>query len=172
MEWRDRVKEMKRVPANEILPHPRNWRKHSDDQASALRDVLDDVGIADVLICFENSDRQLQLIDGHLRQDEFGDQLIPVIVLDVDETEALKILATLDPLAGMAEMDAVLLKDILDEVELDGEGVLALIDTLNVIVPDFQPTPEDDEPKRLDELSPINVICPKCQHEFDTRSLD
>ena len=45
------------------------------------------------------------LIDGHLRAETTPDQLVPVLVLDVDENESHKLLATLDPLAAMAETD-------------------------------------------------------------------
>ncbi len=43
------------------------------------------------------------LMDGHLRAETTADQLVPVLVLDANEAEANKLLATLDPLAGMAE---------------------------------------------------------------------
>jgi len=32
---RDRIKELRRVPANALLPNPRNWRDHNDDQRHA-----------------------------------------------------------------------------------------------------------------------------------------
>ena len=40
------------------------------------------------------------LVDGHLRAETTPDAIVPVLVLDVDEAEADKILLTLDPLAG------------------------------------------------------------------------
>ena len=43
----------------------------------------------------------LQLIDGHLRAETTPDQPVPVLVLDVDEEEASKILATHDPLIAL-----------------------------------------------------------------------
>ena len=42
------------------------------------------------------------LIDGHLRAETTPDAVVPVLVLDVDEAEADKILLTHDPLAAMA----------------------------------------------------------------------
>ena len=40
------------------------------------------------------------LIDGHLRAETAPDMMVPVLVLDVTEEEADKLLLTLDPLAG------------------------------------------------------------------------
>ena len=34
---RDRVKELVRVPAGELVPSPQNWRTHSTKQRRALR---------------------------------------------------------------------------------------------------------------------------------------
>ena len=56
-------------------------------------------------------DGRLMLIDGHLRAETTPDQLVPVLVLDVDENESNKLLATLDPLAAMAETDKGAFKD-------------------------------------------------------------
>lgn len=43
---RDRVKEFRRIPANELIPNPKNWRTHPEDQRKALRGVLAEVGFA------------------------------------------------------------------------------------------------------------------------------
>ncbi len=51
------------------------------------------------------TDAGLVLIDGHLRAEIADDQELPVLVLDVSAEEADKILATFDPLTGMAEED-------------------------------------------------------------------
>lgn len=42
---------------------------------------------------------------------------MPVLILDVTEEEADKLLATVDPLAAMAETDDVMLKSLLDEID-------------------------------------------------------
>ena len=38
MKIRDRIKELRRVKASELLPHPKNWRTHPQEQADAMRD--------------------------------------------------------------------------------------------------------------------------------------
>ena len=98
---RDRVKELRRVPASQLLEHPRNWRRHPEAQSAAMRGVLAEIGFADAVIARETPDG-LMLIDGHLRRDVMGDQEVPVLVVDVTAEEADKMLLTLDPLAMMA----------------------------------------------------------------------
>ncbi len=44
--FRDRIKKLRRVPARELIPNPRNWRRHPARQAAALRSVLEEVGYA------------------------------------------------------------------------------------------------------------------------------
>ena len=98
---KDRVKELRRVKASELIANPRNWRRHPKDQADAMRGVLAEIGFADALLV-RGTPEGLQLIDGHLRADITGDTPVPVLVLDVTEAEADKLLVTLDPLAAMA----------------------------------------------------------------------
>jgi DNA modification methylase len=117
MKIRDRISELRRVPASELRPNPKNWRTHPKAQADALKGVLAEVGIADAVLARELEDGTLMLLDGHLRVETMGDQILPVLVLDVDEAEGDKVLATLDPLAAMAESDAAKLDAILREVD-------------------------------------------------------
>src|SRR3990170_1231517 len=102
MQVRDRIKELRRVRAAELRPNPRNWRTHPSQQQDALRGVLAEVGYADALLARELPDGSLMLVDGHLRAETTPEAIVPVLVLDVDEQEADKILLTLDPLAAMA----------------------------------------------------------------------
>src|SRR5439155_10354071 len=101
----DRVIELIRVRAVDLEPNPRNWRRHPPRQRAALRGLLRDIGYADALLARRDGDR-LVLIDGHLRQSLDPDQVVPVLVLDVTESEADTLLASLDPLAALATADA------------------------------------------------------------------
>ena len=65
---RDRIVDLRRVLASELVPHPENWRTHPERQRRVLADLLAEVGIADAVIAFEREDGRLQLIDGHLRE--------------------------------------------------------------------------------------------------------
>jgi len=50
---RDRIRELRRVPARELLPAENNWRRHPKSQADALRGVLAEIGIADAVLARE-----------------------------------------------------------------------------------------------------------------------
>ena len=127
MKIRDRIRELRRVPAGDLRPNPKNWRTHPEAQADALRGVLAEVGIADAVLARELPDGSLMLIDGHLRVETMPTETVPVLILDVDEAEADKILATLDPLAAMAEADAVKLDAILREIDTGSEALQKML---------------------------------------------
>lgn len=127
MQIRDRIKELRRVPAADLRPNPKNWRKHPGAQRDALKGVLDEIGIANAMIARPLEDGSLMLIDGHLRKDALGQELVPVLVLDVDEQEADKLLATLDPLAALATADAMQLDSLLREVQTGNAAVQQML---------------------------------------------
>ena len=72
----------------------------------ALRALLTEIGYADALIARELPDGQLQLIDGHLRAETTPDEQVPVLVLDVTEEEADKLLADAGSVGGDGRVDA------------------------------------------------------------------
>jgi len=130
MEIRDRVMEFRRVLARDLVPNPKNWRRHPKVQADALRGLLGEIGNADALLVRELRDGRLQLIDGHLRAETMPDDEVPVLVLDLDEAESDKLLLTLDPLASMASADGERLGALLDSVRTDDPAIQALLDDL------------------------------------------
>jgi DNA modification methylase len=118
---------LRRVPAKDLLPNPKNWRRHPKLQVDALRGLLDEIGYADALLVRELPDGKLMLIDGHLRAETTPDAQVPVLVLDLDEKESDKLLLTLDPLAAMAESDAERITALLQTVRTDSEAVESLL---------------------------------------------
>src|SRR6266478_3601337 len=116
---RDRIKELRRVKAKELLANPKNWRRHPKAQAEALRGLLGEIGYADALLARELPDGRLMLIDGHLRAEITPNMMLPVLVLGVTEAEADKLLLTLDPLAGLAQADAERIEELLATVKTD-----------------------------------------------------
>lgn len=68
--------------------------------------MLDEVGIAAPLTAYysEAANGALTLIDGHLRLSTGS--AWPTDILDVSDAEARLLLAALDPLAALAEVDA------------------------------------------------------------------
>jgi DNA modification methylase len=75
----------------------------------------------------ELPDGRLQLIDGHLRAETTPNATVPVLILDVTESEADKILLTLDPLAAMAEADTEKISQLLQTVRFDSLAVEELL---------------------------------------------
>jgi hypothetical protein len=127
MNIRNRVKSLRMVPASDLRPNPKNWRTHPKAQQDALRGVLAEVGLADACLARELPDGSLMLIDGHLRAETLGDGDVPVLVLDVNEAEADKLLATLDPLAAMANSDAMQLDALLRTVQTGSEELQQML---------------------------------------------
>jgi len=167
MQIRDRIKELRRVPASDLRPNPKNWRTHPEAQANALRGVLAEVGIADAVIARELEDGSLMLLDGHLRVETMGETIIPVLILDVDEAEGDKILATLDPLAAMAETDAAKLDAILREVDT---GSAELQQMLAALADEAGLYPEEKNESSTGEENPKRKAkCPGCGLEFAPR---
>lgn len=89
-----------------------------------MKGVLAEIGMADALLVRETPDG-LMLIDGHLRADIISDEQVPVLVLDLDEAEADMLLATLDPLAAMAEASRGKLEELLNSLQSSGTTMVA-----------------------------------------------
>lgn len=135
---RDRIIGLERVKASTLRPHPLNFRRHPEPQRAALRGLLAEIGFADAVLVRRSEDGALTILDGHLRVEEMGDADVPVLILDVDAHEAEKMLATLDPLAAMADTDAAVLADLLARVETQDDGVRAMLQALTPDAPDFE----------------------------------
>jgi DNA modification methylase len=163
---RDRIKDLRRVRAGDLKPHPKNWRVHPESQKNALRGLLAEIGYADTLLTRELSDGSLQLIDGHLRAETTPDSLVPVLVTDLTEEEAEKVLLTLDPLAAMAAADKDNLQALLSSLQFESPDVAAMVEALaqeckidlpalacsGQTDPDAIPAPPDHPITRLGDL--------------------
>src|SRR5262249_26133550 len=138
------IKELRRVPARDLLPNPKNWRTHPPAQRDALKGLLAELGYCDALLARELADGRLQLIDGHLRAETTPDMDVPVLVLDVTEAEVDKLLATLDPLASLAQANAEALTALLASVDTDSPAVQDLLKDLAAghLAPFFDPGPQ------------------------------
>ena len=169
MQIRDRIRELRRVRASQLRPHPKNWRTHPASQQDALRGVLAEIGYADALLVRQLEDGTLELIDGHLRAETTPEMEVPVLVLDLDEQEAAKLLALHDPLAAMAEPDEDLLADLLADVETDNDAVRGLLDGMLA-----EPGPLEEAelqlPPEMQVLETYQVVV-ECEDEAQQKSL-
>jgi DNA modification methylase len=128
---RDRVIELVRIPANTVKPHPGNWRTHSPEQREVLRGMFDEVGFAGALIAYDDPEWGMTLIDGHLRQEEVdARRKVPVLKLDLTRDEAMKMLATYDPVGAMAGLNEDRLRALLGSVSVASDNVRAMLDSL------------------------------------------
>ena len=126
-----------------ILFNPRNWRIHPLNQQDALKGVLEEVGWVQQVII---NKRTGNLIDGHLRCQlaaRDGNKTIPVLYVDIDEAEEELVLATLDPIAGMAATDKQKLDELFQDINSDNENVQKLISEIATEHIVNQPTDED-----------------------------
>lgn len=127
--WRNRVKALEYHVAGDILDHPHQWRTHPAKQAEALRDVLDEVGVAGAMLVYasERADGKLVRIDGHGRKDLDPRATWPCLVLDVDDHEADLLLATYDPIGAQAGADAAKLDELLRGVSTGSAALQSLL---------------------------------------------
>jgi hypothetical protein len=128
--WRNRIVGHAEVPPAELVPNPRNWRSHPDDQQRALGGALTEVGwVAEVLV----NQTTGHLVDGHLRVDlalARGEPSVPVTYVELSEDEERLVLASLDPLAAMATAEAEQLATLLAGLDPADHGLRALLDDL------------------------------------------
>lgn len=173
MHVRDRIKALRRVRAADLRPNPRNWRVHPPAQQDALRGILAEIGYAGALLARELPDGSLMLIDGHLRAETTPDAIVPVLVLDVDEVEANKILLTHDPLAALATASDENVRSLLAEVQTESDAVRSLLDSLRPTTAERTALLHDDA-----SVSPRDVPIPEsyqvvveCRDEADQHAV-
>ena len=132
--------------------------------------MFKEVGYVDALIGRELDDGSVELIDGHLRQEMSGNQDVPVLILDVTEAESDLILASFDPITGMADTDKDLLKDLLQNIESDDDDVLTLIDTLETLSELNEP--DDVIPVDIsDSIETTYEVVIECMDEMEQESV-
>lgn len=176
----DRIVGLRRVRASDLIPHPLNWRKHTNAQASALRSMFAEVGFVDALIARE-VDGGLELLDGHLRAETAPTAEVPVLIVDLSDEEAAKVLATLDPISAMASADADKLDELLDGIEFvhaDIQGILGDLASTSPatgeVAEDAVPEPPDkpvSQPGDLWVLGRHRLLCGDATSKADVRRL-
>jgi len=152
------------IDVDQLAENPANWRLHGDEQLDALKGAIDEVGWAGALLYNERTER---IIDGHARK-IISKGKVPVLIGSWSEAEEKVILATLDPLAGMAEANEEALGKLLAEIETENEGLAAMLEEL-AAENGLGPLPEGADGQEFDESCANDVemtICPKCSHEF------
>ena len=150
------------VEAGTLADNPLNWRKHSQEQLQTLRDLLTDEKVGWAGVCLYN-ERTKRLVDGHARKSVSDPkEKIPVLIGDWSEEDEAKILATLDPIAGMATTDAQAYAKLLETVNADS----ALIENLvNATLKAADAMPDEKEkPDAADGPSLPLMECQPFEH--------
>jgi len=126
-QWRSRIVGNGEADPEQLLANPRNWRIHPLSQQNAVSDVLDQVGWVQQVIVNETTGH---LVDGHLRVGlaiSRGETSIPVVYVQLTESEERLVLASLDPLAGLAATDDEMLRDLVADVDASGAALTGLL---------------------------------------------
>lgn len=153
-------------PVESILFNEDNWRIHPLEQQEALEGVFEDVGVAQRIIInmrtspeWGDSQNVQTLVDGHARVKIFAkhhEPTIPALYIDATPREEALILATLDPIGGMAATDKEKLDDLFEMIDTENERVLKMLDEMakRERLDYNKPTLEDVEPQidKADEL--------------------
>jgi hypothetical protein len=128
---RDRVVEMKRIPSSELLPHPANPRHHPSEQKAVMKGILDQIGIADVLVVYKSAraNNRYVIIDGHMRATDFQADW-PCAVTDLTDDEADLLIQAHDQVGQLALTDAQTIRQLKEKAEFDDKSVRMMLDRL------------------------------------------
>jgi hypothetical protein len=175
--WQNRITRYGEKAPDQLLANDKNWRTHPQAQQDALEGALCKVGIVQNVVVNERSGK---MIDGHLRVQmaiSSGQPTVPITYVDLSEEEEALILATIDPVTGLAGTDQKLLDSLITEIRLSDLGMelgMGLNDLLNSLSPDpslAAAESEDEAPavpenpvSRLGDLWLLggHVVCPHC----------
>lgn len=171
---RNRVVRYELVEASRLKPYEGNNKRHSEKQRAIVGEVLERIGFIQCLVV----NQDYVIIDGHLRADIAKDELVPVLVVDVDDVELDELNSVLDYIANMAEdgaqflaLEAALEVERLPEVLRDFVGELAGAHSLLADKPDID---IEDFSQELDVLPEraelVSITCPCCGRAFSVRS--
>lgn len=158
--FRDRIREIQKMKARELLDNAGNWRTHPALQRESLTGVLQEVGKADVLLAYvsRRNGGQLTLFDGHLRKDIDPDEEWTVAITDLDDEEADKMLLVLDPLAGMAGADKTKVDELLERVRTDDLGVREMLRRMEMENDALGDEEDERDEKPVNELPAMELM--------------
>ena len=105
--WRNRIVKRGSADPRTLRANALNWRVHPPEQRAALIEVLDKVGwVREAAIVNQTTGN---MIDGHLRVDvaiERGEKRVPTQYVELSEDEERLVLATLDTITGIEDVES------------------------------------------------------------------
>lgn len=162
--WKNRIVGHGERPADEFNFNPLNYRRHPEAQRDAVRKMLGMVGwVTEVIV----NRRTGNLIDGQARIEEAlrqeSQSLIPYTEVDLSLEEEKAVLATLDPMTGMAETDQEILDQLLADTRIELPELDDLLDVLH------EPPPVKSRTVEFKEQPPRIVI--ECRSKRQQKEL-
>lgn len=154
-QWQNRIIGSGVETPDDLLANPDNWRIHPKHQQDSMKAVLKQVGwVSGVIV----NQRTKFVVDGHLRValaiSEEQEQ-IPVQYVDLDPEEEAIILATFDPLTGLAVADLQMLRGLTEGLDFQSD---ALRRTVTDILNDTRPPTRDDAAPAAGEKPEENAL--------------
>jgi len=132
---RNRISRFENLPAEILDANPLNWRTHPEAQRAAMAGALTELGWCGAVMVRSTGHGRYEVIDGHLRAEQPAGTMVPCLVLDVDEGEARKILASFDPIAAMAGMNGLNLMALMDDTTFENEPLSQMMTALMASIP-------------------------------------
>lgn len=129
---------------DQLLAHPLNWRRHPKAQTDALEGVLSEVGWVQRVIVNRTTGH---VVDGNARVElaiRRGERAVPVLYVELSEAEERLILASIDPIGGLAFTDAEKLDELLGMVSTEDAALRAMLELMAGDEPDADGQTDDD----------------------------
>lgn len=127
--WKNRIVGEGMISASELKANPKNWRTHGDQQRKTMDSALDEIGWIQRVIVNKATGN---IVDGHLRVEQAvrrGED-VPVVYVELSESEEMLALATIDPISAMAGSDQDKINAVIESIQTEDESLLELIDGL------------------------------------------
>jgi hypothetical protein len=126
--WRNRIVGHETVDASSLVPHPSNFRIHSDTQRAAVGEALSRLGWLEEVLVNKTSGK---IVNGHLRVELAAarGEKVPVTFVELSIDEEKLALASIDPLGGMAIEDSEKLGELLAGIQLGTSALDTLLST-------------------------------------------
>lgn len=127
--YKNRVKKLIHVKASELRENPDNIRLHPEEQQNIMTGLLEEIGFADAIIVRE-VEEGYEILDGHMRKRLVGDDVVPVVVVDLNEEEAAGFLLTFDPIKALAERNTERVNTLVERAFANTGAVREMLDKM------------------------------------------